>query len=233
MTKKILWLPGWGMLPELCPEYDFEGMPLQAALPWPGYVENTQNSLSEAWSTEALIQWLDHQVEYSASHGEPVELAGWSMGGLLALCYVDRFPEKVSHLSLWASTACFVEDEHWPGQSQQAVERLYEGLSHQDSRVFERFLKSQIPPTPEFRDIRRRWLAQMSEYPDWMALKVSLDWLIHTDIRDRLPHIHVPITVHHGTEDAIIPFEAGESLVKQLPNAVWRSHPGKGHALWL
>lgn len=234
MVKKVIGLTGWGMLPGVGPAHDFNGVLLTAVMPWPGYVSSVQNSLAESWTTASLLEWLDQQIQQIGG-GEPVALVGWSMGGLLALCYADRFPDRVAQLSLWASTACFLEKENWPGQTKAAVDALRQGLHHKDKRVLERFFKSQIPLTPEYRKVRRTWQDQVDAVglPQWEALSVSLEWLVSTDIRERLSHIQTPTEVHHGVEDAIIPVEAGRHLANVLPKAQWYPHVGCGHAVWL
>ncbi len=232
-----LWLPGWCMLPTLFPEKalsKFFSFPVQAALPWPGYIMHNP-SVSELWHTENLVSWLDQYIN-SISFGRPVVLIGWSMGGLLALCYALRFPHKVAHLNLWATSACFMENETHPGQTKMAVNALYKGVQERDQKVIYRFLKSLVPVGANFREKRRngyRFVEENLALPHWEALEASLDWLIRTDIRDQLADIKLSVEIHHGTADVIIPVAAGEYLAKHIPHACWYSYEGRGHAWWL
>ncbi len=225
------------MLPAVFPKKtisDLFSLPVHVAAPWPGYITQ-EEALSVMWTTEHLVHWLDKEVD-RISGGKPIVLVGWSMGGLLALCYALRFPHKVAHLSLWAASACFMENNCHPGQTVVEVNSLYKSIQERDPKVIYRFLKSLVPLAPPNRDAWRSWSAFVDEnipVPNWEALEASLTWLIQTDIRDQLLNIDLPIDIHHGVSDAIIPILAGEYLAKHLSNSQWYSYEKKGHAWWV
>jgi pimeloyl-ACP methyl ester carboxylesterase len=46
-----------------------------------------------------------------------------------------------------------------------------------------------------------------------------------------LPQLSMPVLVHHGTEDPLVPFAAGRELARRIPGARFELHPGAGHGL--
>jgi pimeloyl-ACP methyl ester carboxylesterase len=49
----------------------------------------------------------------------------------------------------------------------------------------------------------------------------------------RLPRLTMPVQVHHGTDDPLMPFAAGRELARRIPGAQFVVHEGAGHALVL
>ena len=47
----------------------------------------------------------------------------------------------------------------------------------------------------------------------------------------RLPRLTMPVQVHHGTEDRLVPFAAGGELARGIPGARLVVHKGAGHAI--
>ena len=45
--------------------------------------------------------------------------------------------------------------------------------------------------------------------------------------------LSMPVHVHHGTEDPLIPFAAGRELARRIPNAEFVAYEGTGHAIFL
>jgi pimeloyl-[acyl-carrier protein] methyl ester esterase len=42
----------------------------------------------------------------------------------------------------------------------------------------------------------------------------------------------MPVQVHHGSEDPLVPPAAGRELARRIPGARFEFHPGAGHALF-
>jgi pimeloyl-ACP methyl ester carboxylesterase len=49
----------------------------------------------------------------------------------------------------------------------------------------------------------------------------------------RLPGLTMPVQIHHGTADGLMPFAAGRELARVIPDARLVVHEGAGHALIL
>lgn len=234
------WLTGWGMPSRLAPRYDRDGLPLVPLAAWPGYEDAlTHEQLSELWNTDSLVLWLHKQIiSHRENNNQPTRLVAWSMGGLLALLYVHRFPNQIEHLELWGTSPCFVSiEQEWEGQSKEAINQLKTSILGGEIKEVDRFVKSQIPADIQSRALR---LAFYKSYHQFTALRpistqallCSLDWLVSTDIRWLLPEITTQTTIHHGDLDIINSYESGCYLASNLPCATWKVHHGKGHAAW-
>jgi 3-oxoadipate enol-lactonase len=48
----------------------------------------------------------------------------------------------------------------------------------------------------------------------------------------RLPQLGMPVQIHHGELDALIPLSDGRELARRIPHAKFEFHPGAGHGLF-
>src|SRR2546421_2121590 len=49
----------------------------------------------------------------------------------------------------------------------------------------------------------------------------------------RLSRLSMPVQIHHGSQDPLIPFAAGRELAGRIPGARFKIHVGAGHAILL
>ncbi len=172
---------------------------------------------------------------------ERAHVGSASLGGMVAQELALEFPERVSTLVLGCTTGGLPRLDFMPGR----------GLRH----IFEASLRSLRPggdPEERVRDFLCRavskdfagecqpgeesWetVAAMLEDPtsqSGLALQL-LAFLRHSSW-SRLPRLSIPVQVHHGTEDPLIPFAAGRELARVIPGAHFVVHEGAGHALVL
>jgi pimeloyl-ACP methyl ester carboxylesterase len=47
----------------------------------------------------------------------------------------------------------------------------------------------------------------------------------------RLSRLTMPVQVHHGTEDRLVPFAAGRELARRIPGAQFEGYEGAGHGI--
>jgi pimeloyl-ACP methyl ester carboxylesterase len=47
-----------------------------------------------------------------------------------------------------------------------------------------------------------------------------------------LPRLSIPVQVHHGSQDPLVPLAAGRELARRIPGARLEVHPGAGHGLF-
>lgn len=99
MRKALYLLPGWGLAPELL-------QPLADALQprW----DVTLLALPEQGCARACLDVLDAQVPGDAW------LAGWSLGGMLAMALAARRGARCPGVVTLAANACFVARDPWP-----------------------------------------------------------------------------------------------------------------------
>ncbi|QJC53090.1 alpha/beta fold hydrolase [Paenibacillus albicereus] len=159
----------------------------------------------------------------------PLVLAGWSLGGLLALrLAADGHGDG---LVLLAGTACFVRSqaEADRGWSDAVVRRMGERLLR--DRAEARFRDQMF--TPEEREAGLPGLLPPAGAWPLAALDAGLRILREEDLRCRLPDIEVPALIVHGAEDRICPYAAAVELAEAMSDARLLSLADCGHAPFL
>jgi len=152
-------------------------------------------------------------------------VAGWSLGGQIALAWAERYPAQVSRVAVLNTTAKFVRDDKWVHGLLPADVATFEAALRADTEgLLRRFalLQSQNDAVARkvVRDLRDLWREQSK--PAAASLRRSLCWLLQGDLRDRLPAIRQPALVIHGLRDTLVPAAAGRHLVDTLPRAEWQ-----------
>lgn len=160
-------------------------------------------------------------------------VAGWSLGGQIALAWAARHPAQVSRLAVLNTTPKFVRDDQWAHGLMPADVVAFETALQQDADgLIRRFalLQSQNDAVARqvARDLRDLW--QDTTLPAAARLQCSLSWLLRGDLRERLTEIRQPALVMHGLRDALVPAAAGRHLADCLPQAEWRPLTNTSHA---
>ncbi len=164
----------------------------------------------------------------AASH-----VAGMSMGGMIAQVLAARHPERTLSLcSIMSSSG----RPGLPGPTPEAAEALIaRPRSHAREDVVEHNLRS----NRAFEGSRHRadpaWHRALFEAsydrsyrPDGFG-RQALAVLASGSRVELLTTIRVPTLVVHGSEDALIPLEAGRDTAKHVPGAELLVVPGMGH----
>ena len=172
---------------------------------------------------------------------ERAHVSGASLGGMVAQELALEFPERVSSLILGCTTGGLPRLDLSPRR----------GLL----RIFEAALRSLRPESdPEQRvrdficmaasdDFAARcrpgdeaWdtvAAMLEDQTSQRGLALQLLAGVRHSTWSRLPGLTMPVQVHHGTEDPLMPFAAGRELARRIPGAQLVVHEGAGHALVL
>jgi pimeloyl-ACP methyl ester carboxylesterase len=66
---------------------------------------------------------------------------------------------------------------------------------------------------------------------DWRSMRTFRLAMLGLDLRDRLRSLALPVTILHGTDDALFPLDVARDLAARLPNARLRVVRGAGHVL--
>jgi pimeloyl-[acyl-carrier protein] methyl ester esterase len=160
-------------------------------------------------------------------------VAGWSLGGQIALAWARRYPQQVSRLVLIATTPRFLSTADWPhGMDAATLAGFSTELSADPAATLRHFLLLQTQGDAQARGVARRLEAALAVRPaaDSKVLARTLGWLRDTDLRAALPDIQQPALVLHGERDRITPFAAGEYLARHLPRAHLEMFSGAAHA---
>lgn len=165
-----------------------------------------------------------------------VALAGWSLGGQIALATLPRIRDRVSRLALLSSTPRFTVGEGWPhGLPAQQVEILAHRVRRDPGRALPRFFDGMFVPGELDDDARVRVAAirDALQPPAPAAAQSGLALLAAADLRGALGAVDRPTLVVHGEADPVCPAGAGRALAAAIPGARLLVVPGAGHAPFL
>lgn len=162
-------------------------------------------------------------VDALAANAPPrCAVAGWSLGGQIALEWARRYPQQVSHLLLIASTPVFVIRPDWlHGMAAAVVHDFFHSIGQDPAATLQRFLLLQAQGDTHARRVARALHAMQAAKPapPPAILTQTLKWLENGDWRANLGDIQQPVLVIHGGRDSITPLAAGAFLAQQLPHA--------------
>ena len=117
-----------------------------------------------------------------------------SMGGLLAM---ELLPESCKKLVLISSTAKFCAGEEYPcGTHEKILRRMILQLKRNPIPVLAEFYKNVHHP---YRALRTAPCCSPNE------LVAGLEYLLTSDVRQKVPTLGIPVLLLHGTDDQIIP----------------------------
>lgn len=170
-------------------------------------------------------------LEVLRSQPAPVWLLGWSMGGLISLEAALADPAKVAGIIFISSTARFCSDENYPqGIPERDIRALAAAVRKNPDTVLTRFFSEvEAPAESDPESLKAR--VQDAVAPGLDELTRGLRYLQTIDLRRAARTLHVPAFVIHGTEDRIIPWQAGQWLIENLPGAQGSIMDDVGHAL--
>ena len=139
----------------------------------------------------------------------PVQVVGWSLGGLAAMRWALDAPASLKSLTLVASSPCFVQRADWPhAQAVQVMRQFADNLGGQ----FETNLAPFSGPANAGSESAHAVLAEMKHIPFAhgrpSALEAALAVLESSDVRHELPQLHLPTHLSYGQRDALTPIGA-------------------------
>lgn len=160
-------------------------------------------------------------------------VAGWSLGGQLALSWAQRHPAQVTGLILLAATPRFVAAPDWKHGMAAAAFEEFAAMVEADAAVaLRRFrlleTRGDVCARAAIRQLDRLLAARMTG--DAAVLARMLGWLRDTDLRAVLPAIRQPVLVIHGDRDSVVAPAAADFLAAQLPRARFERIAGAAHA---
>ena len=158
-------------------------------------------------------------------------IAGWSMGGAVALAFAAAFPGVASRLLLIGSTPCLIQRPDWPDAVPPAAAEQLAGLLAADYAAgvdaFFGMMFTETDSTGDADFVREIMLAT----PPHVTLACMRN-LGGEDLRTLLPSIREPTSVICGAADRICPPGASKFLADTL-GATLAVIPDGGHCVFL
>ncbi len=181
-------------------------------------IQPMENMLIEQFDVQLLT---GAQVLASRHLPETDYIVTGSMGGLLAL---ELLPKSCKKLVLISSTAKFCTGGGYDcGTPERILKRMILQLKRNPNAVLQDFFRNVHYPN--------KYHTSGSVIEPLDSLVSGLEYLLRSDVREKVPSIGIPVLLMHGTADRIIPPSAAEWLHAHLPNSRLKLFENDGHAL--
>ena len=180
-------------------------------------------------------------------------LAGWSLGGMMAMEMAAAASPRISGLVLAGTTPRFCAGADFPtGAEEKQLRSMMLGLKKDSRKVLERFDLDCAHPHaplpgrgsgPATRESSPAAAASGTgaNGPGFAASEAApsrgsaeallggLRYLQVRDLRPMIPRLRMPCFILHGRQDRIVSWRAGEWLHRNLPGSRLRILEGVGH----
>ncbi len=192
-------------------------------LPGHGQSDWQQHGLQMNSIIEQLKQQLPEQAYW----------LGWSLGGLIATVFADRYPQSVKKLILLASTPLFVQKQEWSCAVEAEVfQQFSANLDEEQQQTLKRFLMLQARGAEQSKTTIRQLAEDLAATnpPHPQALKEGLDVLLNSDLRETFSGLKCPVQMLVGDRDTLVPatmLQQAKALNNQIETQLLQ---GAGHA---
>ena len=177
---------------------------------------------------------IDSLADIISQQLEPgTVLAGWSLGGLIAIRIAAKYPQLVKKLVLIASSPQFANSESWKhGVKKSIIDGFANDLAAHYRETIHRFLAIQMfgsdKAKPVIRELREKVFANGEPHID--SLSKGLQILKDCDLWDEAATIKCPTLVLLGEKDTLLPKDSGNSTRDTIPHSELKIIKGAGHA---
>jgi pimeloyl-[acyl-carrier protein] methyl ester esterase len=176
----------------------------------------------------------DAAARLAATFPLPVQVVGWSLGGLVGQYWAAQAPEQVKSLALVSTSPRFVQSEDWPhAQTRAAIEAVGASLANDFAGTLERFLGLQMLGAPHARETLKAIKELLFAHGRPEGLEAALGWLLDSDARPLAQDIRCPVALLYGVRDMITPQGASRWLAEALADARLEAFEQASHAPFL
>lgn len=160
-------------------------------------------------------------------------LAAFSMGGAIALRYMQRYHGYgVKRLALLAAAAPrFTRTEDFPyGNTKESVDSLLWQIQTDRAQFCEDFSR-RLLYSPHS-DAVKNWFQRIAEEADSVAVIETGKALRDEEGREDLSCVCVPTAIFHGTKDEVVPFELAGIQHQAIPGSRLYPFDYSGHGVF-
>lgn len=218
----LLLIHGWGFGPAVW-------SPLSACLPAGiSVIAPPQSGYGDAGAVVSRQEPI-HELETQLQRlDQPAVIAGWSLGGLLALQLAQAWPEQVRALVLIASLPRFRRGPEWPaGIDSAGLMAVRQRLQDKPDGAVAYVAALSARGDDASRKVRQVLNQAVPNPSNVAVLARDLDYLEQADLRASQPAtLHVIL----GQRDQVIGADCAETLQAWCPHAHLHVVAGAGHA---
>ncbi|MDA8431129.1 MAG: alpha/beta hydrolase [Geobacteraceae bacterium] len=210
----IVFIPGWPFGHEMF-EYQFTQLP-QRGYRCIGISMRGFGKSSQPWGEYTYDIFADDLLSVlQALDLNNVTLAGFSMGGAIALHYMARHKgDRVDNLVLCSAAApCFTSRAGFPfGLEPGVVDSLIKSCQSDRAKLNADFGTSLFRDSTAVTPPLLSWLQTLGMEASPHATAAALVTLRDSDLRNDLQSVQVPTVLFHGLHDRICPFELAKTM---------------------
>jgi pimeloyl-ACP methyl ester carboxylesterase len=156
----------------------------------------------------------------SALHLRQVDVAGWSLGGWVALKLTQESPQSIRRLVLIDSAGLTFYVPYGP-----------QIFTPADTAGLQRLMSLLTPHPVSMPNFLARAILRRLRPNYWVVQRTVQSAIVSRDRMDgRLGAIHVPVLLAWGAQDALIPPSIAETMHQQMPQSVLGLYQGCGHS---
>lgn len=227
MNGRMILVTGWARTPTaLQPLADALAPSLSCTVTSPDRLLD----IAAAAGATGEATYSDGLIELIRREDEGTVVAGWSMGGLIALEAATRAPGVTDAVALIGSTTRFTSAPDYPcGQDTAIVRAMKQALSRDPRRTMSEFLSLVYAPNALPAGDLEGLVAEALDI-DLNVLQHGLDYLCEADLRAAALDLDLTIGIFHGDADQIIPAAAATYFAERSSRAQLTVLEGCGHA---
>lgn len=171
----------------------------------------------------------------------PFGICGWSLGATIALERISGCPDAVHALVMLGATPRFVASGAWRCAMAEPAFDAFSALAFRSTRLAQARLAvlsamGETDPAVVQRSLRSAFdlpVVGTDAAAHDQVLRAGLERLRTIDLRPALPACRTPVTLVHGSRDALVPVEAARMMAVSLPSAQLIEVTDGGHAFFV
>lgn len=160
-------------------------------------------------------------------------LAGFSMGGAIAIRYMSLFKGfRVSKLALFAAAApLFTKRQNYPyGMTSDSVNLLIEQTYKDRPQMVSDFSKKLF--AQQHSESFKKWIKNIGFSASGIGTIETAISLRDEDLRDELCSINVPTGIFHGKMDQVCPYQFAVIMNESIKNSTLYTFENSGHGVF-